>query len=98
MNEPRFCILDYVFIYSIMLLLLWAGAFTDNIIFTIFFVSIIIFVCLHVILRVSICALLYHIYERRQERRQARREARDKRVKEVLQRAREAYLERMTDD
>ena len=98
MNEPRFCLLDYVFIYSIILLLLWAGVFADNEIFTIFFVTIVIFVCIHIVLRVSICAMLYHVCEQCRERRQARREARDKRVKEVLQRAREAYLEHMTND
>lgn len=99
MRQYRFCVVDYLVFYTFLLILIMVDNVRVYAIYLSTFAVCAILVFTHVVLRIScsLCAYRCCCHAWRRRRRQ-RREEESQRVKDVIQRAKSAYLESMTDD
>lgn len=102
MDQERCWVIDYLVFYLILVTLLMGNLIHLDGFYFSSFVLIALLIMLHVILRVSVCFCIYSkctaCIQARRERIRLRREEKSARVREVLERAKEAYLEHMTND
>ena len=99
MEEERFWVVDYIVFCIIFVFLM---VLRIDAIYLSSFIVLFILVFTHIILRFSCCLCIYQSCidwtRRRREERHQRREEHSQYVKDVIQRAKTAYLETMTDD
>lgn len=98
MNDRRCWVVDYLVVYLCFLILICIDAIRVQGIYLSTLVLIALILIMHLVCRFSMCFCMYQYVTRCRERRRRRHLAESRRVREVIERAKTAYLEQMTDD
>jgi len=98
MNDRSCWVVDYLVVYICFIILICIDGIRVQGIYLSTLVLIALILIMQLVCRFSMCFCMYHHVTRCRERRRQRHLAESRRVREVIERAKTAYLEQMTDD